>query len=97
MSLLAGGGGCFEYGCFPIFSLESDLRPLKSVLRHPSSDLRPLTGFGLWTLDFLLSSVICPPISVFRHLKTNPLSADLDHVLAHTQGLWEELRGQRIL
>ncbi len=26
----------------------------------------------------------------------NPLSADLDHVLAHTEGLWEELRGQRI-
>jgi len=26
----------------------------------------------------------------------NPLSADLDHVLAQTRGLWEELRGQRI-
>lgn len=26
----------------------------------------------------------------------NPLAADLDHVLAHTQGLWEELRGRRI-
>jgi nucleoside-diphosphate-sugar epimerase len=26
----------------------------------------------------------------------NPLAADLDHVLAHTTGLWEELRGQRI-
>jgi len=26
----------------------------------------------------------------------NPLADDLDHVLAHTQGLWEELRGQRI-
>lgn len=26
----------------------------------------------------------------------NPLANDLDHVLAHTQGLWEELRGQRI-
>ena len=26
----------------------------------------------------------------------NPLSSDLDHVLAHTEGLWEELRGQRI-
>jgi len=26
----------------------------------------------------------------------NPLSRDLDHVVEHTQGLWEELRGQRI-
>jgi nucleoside-diphosphate-sugar epimerase len=26
----------------------------------------------------------------------NPLATDLDHVLAHTTGLWEELRGQRI-
>ncbi|MBI4454618.1 MAG: NAD-dependent epimerase/dehydratase family protein [Acidobacteria bacterium] len=26
----------------------------------------------------------------------NPLASDLGHVLAHTTGLWEELRGQRI-
>jgi dTDP-glucose 4,6-dehydratase len=26
----------------------------------------------------------------------NPLATDLDHVPAHTTGLWEELQGQRI-
>lgn len=25
----------------------------------------------------------------------NPLAEDLDHILAHTEGLWEELRGQK--
>jgi nucleoside-diphosphate-sugar epimerase len=29
-------------------------------------------------------------------VKSNPLAQDLDHVLAHTDRLWEELRGQRI-
>ena len=28
--------------------------------------------------------------------QTNRLASDLDHIVAHTAGLWEELRGQRI-
>ncbi len=27
---------------------------------------------------------------------SNPLAEDLDHILAHTEGLWEELRGQKV-
>lgn len=29
-------------------------------------------------------------------INPNPLAEDLDHILAHTNGLWEELRGQKI-
>lgn len=32
----------------------------------------------------------------FSATSQNPLAADLDHVLLHTEGLWEPLRGQRV-
>jgi dTDP-glucose 4,6-dehydratase len=32
----------------------------------------------------------------FSAASQNPLAADLDHVLLHTEGLWEPLRGQRV-
>lgn len=31
-----------------------------------------------------------------QNIFNNPLKEDLDHVLAHTEGLWEELRGKKV-
>jgi nucleoside-diphosphate-sugar epimerase len=31
-----------------------------------------------------------------QNIYNNPLREDLDHVLAHTEGLWEELRGKKV-
>jgi nucleoside-diphosphate-sugar epimerase len=31
-----------------------------------------------------------------QNIYNNPLKEDLDHILAHSKGLWEELRGKRI-
>jgi nucleoside-diphosphate-sugar epimerase len=35
-------------------------------------------------------------VNFFNQERRNPLATDLDHVLAHTEGLWEELRGKNI-
>ena len=31
-----------------------------------------------------------------QNIYNNPLKEDLDHVLANTEGLWEELRGKKV-
>jgi nucleoside-diphosphate-sugar epimerase len=39
---------------------------------------------------------MCAGTSDEKASRRHPLAADLDHVLAHTEGLWEDLRAQRV-